>query len=279
MRSTLPFFSPGRLSQCIHLGNTLKRFFFSAVTVYFTVAALAKMFGLDLNGWANLLTAYLTPYDFAVETPFQGLRAFVRSQFGIPIPDVLCEITVLWIAIGRIVRRVIGDIADELEADAQKYNPKPRDSLTQRLKNWARHPISELKSYLSTPAVREGLVATLWWPKRLWADLKGDTVNHREHDSLTGETRDVSKRHVTIYWSLSPLRLFLYAAASFAVLGLLVAADYWWLQSGSALTLSAESALFYEHPVERDSYVLVVKGIVMTPRSDRKEDISGRIGG
>ena len=214
--------------------NYAKRLFFSALTVYFTVAALIKLFGFEAAGWASFIPDYLEPYELVVATPFENVREAFASAFGFSIPQVLRDVAVLWVAIGRIVRRVIGDIADGLAADSDKYNPQPKRPFGERVQRIIRHPIAELKAWAAKPDVREGFVATFWWPKRLWADLKGDTVTYRKHDPETGETRKVCERQLTIYWSLSPLRLLIYTLVSFAVMGLLLAIDYRLLNAGSS---------------------------------------------
>lgn len=191
------------------------------MTVYFTIAALIKLFGLDLDVISCFFEIFLLPYQVTIDPPFE-LAKNVLGSMSITIPNFVRDLIVLWIALGRIVRKAISDISAEIEEKSEKYNSQPKQPLTEKIIQFIKKPVGSIRDWFKKPVVKEGIVATLFWPYRLWVDLKGDYVTYREYVDGQQDPIEVKKFEQTIYWSLSPKKVLIYLAVSFLLLGALV---------------------------------------------------------
>lgn len=195
------------------------RHIFTIFFVYATAMAIAKLFTLDLFEWTNLLRYTSFPYEISVNRPFQ----FIASRFasiGIPIPDWTRDVFIVWIALGRIMRKVISDLESEAINRHYEYNsdtPAPR--WRERVSTFFKEPRKTVNGWWSAPATKEKFYWTVFPFGRLWTDLKGGYVTGK----LNGEP--FKKRNISMYWGLSPKRTIQYLGLSIISLAVILVLD------------------------------------------------------
>ncbi len=200
------------------------RIVFTIFTIYLTVIALTKVFGIELAGLNYAFPQFTIPYQIAIEWPFNVAKNWLLS-FSVHIPEIAREVLVLWFAMGRIVRRSISDISAESDAMTERYNPNPKVEVKEKIRKFLRNPVKVVTSFLKTPLFRESVIATVFWPWRLVHDIKGTYLTHREYVDGKDEPIAVRKYSWFIFWGLSPKKVAIYIGISTITLIFLQAID------------------------------------------------------
>ena len=184
---------------------------------------MIKILNLDVLDWARIAPTLVWPYDPLIGGPFDRIKALLEL-IDIGPPDFVRDLTVIWIALGRVVRRTISDMNAESEAMRQKYNPPPKISLRDKVVSFLSNPVGVFRKWLKKLVIREGAIATFFWPYRLYVDLRGEYTTDRIWDRDATEPRE-EKRWIS-YWGLSPKKVLIYLGVSVLILVLVVLADY-----------------------------------------------------
>lgn len=207
------------------VGLRLWRFVAGALVVYLTATAIGTLFGIQYATWADLFRLFAIPYDLLIDTPFSKLQNWT-SSLGIHIPDWLRDSFVLWIVLGRLVRRSIHDMVARSDDKHWRYNSSgPRPTWRHKLSKWFRTPYQALKEWWRDPLTQESIKWTIFPPWRLWVDLRGDHVEYKLYDDDHPYGKNIKEFRLTIYWNLSPFMVLRYLLASLFVLSVLCSID------------------------------------------------------
>ena len=193
--------------------KTLIRGISFLLIVYFTVIAIKRIFDIDLNNLGEFWDRFTFLYSFIIDKPFEAFREWLASH-GMIVPNIVRDLTVFWFAMGRVVKKSIEDIAADSDDRAEKYSLVEKAGWKETLVRAFKNPKVAARNYFTNPVFKERMIATFFWPHRLFVDLRGDTLTHREYKPGSDTPVEVKEYDLFIYWGLSPKRVLIYLAVS-----------------------------------------------------------------